>query len=156
MTRNKGGDQIATDSASGVSNQSENGAGFSNKNTMKATAMKKLIEADDLTNSSIIEFLNQEQNCLENDQNSEVDIDSIFEEINRLSGDPPDDRSVDEILREAEQLLSDRQQLEAVDGERWKFGDLLKTISEESTPREMRSGADLDGVSEAEQVGIFG
>lgn len=72
---------------------------------------------DDITNgnSSIIEFLNQEQKCLiptENDLTSELDIDSIFEEINRLS-DESDERSVDEILREAELLLSKQQQIES-------------------------------------------
>lgn len=40
------------------------------------------------TSSSIIEFLNQEQNCANLlDNESELDIDSIFEEVNRLSDD---------------------------------------------------------------------
>lgn len=75
------------------------------------------INGDETTNggSSIIEFLNQEQNSLiatEHDLTSELDIDSIFEEINRLS-DESDERSVDEILREAELLLSKQQQIES-------------------------------------------
>lgn len=63
--------------------------------------------------SSIIEFLNQEQKCLNPiDNDSELDIESIFEEINRLS-DGSDDRSVDEILREAEFLLCKQEQIES-------------------------------------------
>lgn len=62
--------------------------------------------------NSIIEFLNQEQKCLNPiDNDSELDIESIFEEINRLS-DVSDDRSVDEILREAEFLLCKQEQIE--------------------------------------------
>lgn len=104
--------------------------------------------------SSIIEFLNHEKTCLVPDNDSEMDIDSIFEEINRLSDDS-DERSVDEILREAEILLSRQEQLELerpngdefhVDEsitsnlfEKWKMDEHLKPISEESTPREMKS-----------------
>lgn len=62
-------------------------------------------------NSSIIEFLNQEQKCLNPiDNDSELDIESIFEEINRLS-DESDERSLDEILREAELLLCEQKQI---------------------------------------------
>lgn len=62
--------------------------------------------------NSILEFLNQEQKCLNSGENdSELDIESIFEEINRLS-DESDERSVDEILREAELLLCKQQQIE--------------------------------------------
>lgn len=125
---------------------------------------------DDITNgnSSIIEFLNQEQKCLiptENDLTSELDIDSIFEEINRLS-DESDERSVDEILREAELLLTKQQQIESDlnrsehdDDEKdlvkahlsnglnesvnlyntWHFNEHLETISEKTTPRTTKS-----------------
>lgn len=62
-------------------------------------------DAEDFTNSSILEFLNQEKQCLDNDNGSEVDIESIFEEINRLSGDA-DERNVEDILREAEMLIN--------------------------------------------------
>lgn len=62
--------------------------------------------------SSIIEFLNQERKCLNPiDNDSELDIESIFEEINRLSVGS-DDRSVDDILREAEYLLCKQEQIE--------------------------------------------
>lgn len=86
------------------------------KNLSLVTQQQSL-NGDDNTNgnSSIIEFLNQEQKSLiatENDLTSELDIDSIFEEINRLS-DESDERSVDEILREAELLLSKQQQIES-------------------------------------------
>lgn len=118
-----------------------------------------------ISNNSIIEFLNDEQKCLssavDNNNESEVDIESIFEEINRLS-DTSDERSVDEILREAELLLSKQQQIESnlngndngigddgaksIDANRndeffkkWQFDEHLKTISEESTPRNMKS-----------------
>lgn len=82
-----------------------------------STAHSQSANGDEIAtgNSSIIEFLNQEQKCLiptENDLTSELDIDSIFEEINRLSGES-DERSVDEILREAELLLSKQQQIES-------------------------------------------
>lgn len=107
------------------------------------------------TSSSIIEFLNNERECLQLVENdSEVDIDSIFEEINRLS-DESDERSVDEILREAELLLSKQQQIESdlnpcdsnyldenetdkrtvvqlIEPIDWHSG--LETISEKSTP----------------------
>lgn len=110
------------------------------------------------TSSSIIEFLNHEQTCLVPDNDSEMDIDSIFEEINRLSDDS-DERSVDEILLEAETLLARQEHfnLDRSNGEdfgelivgddeftsnlfeKWKIDEHLKPISEESTPREMRS-----------------
>lgn len=65
------------------------------------------------TSSSIIEFLNNERECLQLVENdTEVDIDSIFEEINRLS-DESDERSMDEILREAELLLSKQKEIES-------------------------------------------
>lgn len=66
---------------------------------------------DDLTtSSSIFEFLQQERRCdggggAIGDDDSELDIDSIFEEINRLSGDTRG-RCVEDILREAEALIS--------------------------------------------------
>lgn len=121
---------------------------------------EQIIDGTDETtkSSSIIEFLNNEQKCLnlvEND--SELDIDSIFEEINRLS-DESDGRSVDEILREAELLLSKQQQIESnlnygenesgkekesnendnfID--KWHLSDQLETISEKSTPQNTKS-----------------
>lgn len=110
------------------------------------------------TSSSIIEFLNHEQTCLVPDNDSEMDIDSIFEEINRLSDDS-DERSVDEILLEAETLLARQEHfnLDRSNGEdfgelivgddeftsnlfeKWKIDEHLKPISEESTPREMKT-----------------
>ncbi|XP_055326690.1 uncharacterized protein LOC129580369 isoform X2 [Sitodiplosis mosellana] len=87
------------------------------KDTLLSMTQPQSANGDEITNgnSSIIEFLNQEQKCLiptENDLTSEVDVDSLFEEINRLS-DESDERSVDEILREAELLLSKQQQIES-------------------------------------------
>lgn len=70
---------------------------------------RPLVDGDDFTTSSILEFLNQEKQCLDLDNGTEVDVDSIFEEINRLSGDM-DGRNVEDILREAEMLIS-RQEL---------------------------------------------
>lgn len=67
------------------------------------------LDGDDFTTSSILDFLNQEKQCLDLDNGTEVDVDSIFEEINRLSGDM-DGRNVEDILREAEMLIS-RQEL---------------------------------------------
>lgn len=61
------------------------------------------------TTSSIFEFLQQERRCdgggATGEEDSELDIDSIFEEINRLSGDTRG-RCVEDILREAEALIS--------------------------------------------------
>lgn len=73
---------------------------------------------EDFTTNSILEFLNQEKQCLDNtnstktdnDGADELDIDSIFEEINRLSGDS-DGRRIEDILHEAEMLLSKQDQL---------------------------------------------
>lgn len=126
----------------------------------------KLYDTDqDVTNSSIIEFLNQEQQCIDGldiENGSEVDIDSIFEEINRLSGDS--DRSVEEILKEAEMLMS-RQDLEQLENKTARNRNIprptdiknarlslqrcnginnSKPLSLESTPREMKLGGDLD------------
>lgn len=86
--------------------------------------------------SSIIEFLNQEQKCLNPiDNDSELDIESIFEEINRLS-DGSDDRSVDEILREAEFLLCKQEQIESnlkcSSSESNSGGDQITESSEET------------------------
>lgn len=95
--------------------------------------------------NSIIEFLKNEKQCLVNGHtdDSEMDINSIFDEISRLS-DNSDQRSVDEILREAEILLSKQERIEfdLGNGENdndlptWKFDERLDTISEESTNRE--------------------
>lgn len=73
------------------------------------------------TTSSIFEFLQQERRCGDGglgglgggattggcggEDDSELDIDSIFEEINRLSGDTSG-LCVEDILREAEELIS--------------------------------------------------
>lgn len=137
------------------------------KNTTLSTQSQSM-NGDEITNgsSSIIEFLNQEQKCLhpsDNDLNSELDVDSIFEEINRLS-DESDERSVDEILREAELLLSKQKQIESdlnrsqhddkksdddstesngltdnINLYKWHFDDHLDTISEKTTPRNTKS-----------------
>lgn len=158
-----------------------------NKNAEKSNENQPTLPSNDTyngqtANSSIIEFLNQEQKCLnqnsEND-NSELDIDSIFEEINRLS-DESDERSVDEILREAELLLEkqvhishalgdscaldvagvdlgaennglDANQGVSSDGH-WNIDDHLNTISEESTQRTVKSdsGGHSNGVDDKE------
>ena len=76
-----------------------------NHQTNKQNGAINKQDYDDFTNSSILEFLNQEQQCLVDAVDSEIDIDSIFEEINRLSGDV-EDRNVEDILKEAEQLLN--------------------------------------------------
>lgn len=139
-----------------------------------------------ISNNSIIEFLSDEQKCLSSvvDNDSELDIDSIFEEINRLS-DTSDERSVDEILREAELLLSKQQPIESnlngsetesehkSDDEtigsdsnrnyephmKWQFDEHLKTISEESTPRNIISNSsdshEDDGVMQQQPNGVL-
>lgn len=80
----------------------------------RATSMAAVM--DEITTSSVIEFLNQEKNCMkmagcgkvdaDTEDNSEVDIESIFDEINRLSVRIGDEkRGVEEIIREAENLI---------------------------------------------------
>lgn len=113
-------------------------------------------------NSSIIEFLNQEQKCMDND--SELDIESIFEEINRLS-DESDERSVDEILREAELLMFKQHEIESdlkssesdpttsIDDNVDSFNLCLldrhlDTISEKTTPHNTKSSSSNDGRNE--------
>lgn len=78
---------------------------FSNKAQDTYQDKQNNMDYDDLTNSSIIEFLNRERECLNGDESTEIEVGSIFEEINRLS-DNNDDRSGDELLKEAEILLS--------------------------------------------------
>lgn len=91
------------------------------------------------TSSSIIEFLNNERECSQLAENdSEIDIDSIFEEINRLS-DESDERSVDEILREAELLLSKQQQIES---------DLIPCVSNSQDEIEIEDGTGAQLVQE--------
>lgn len=104
-------------------------------------------DADDVTPTSILEFLSHEQKCLDSGNDSDVDVDSIFEEINRLSGDS-EERSVDDLLREAELLLSKQEHLVVDAVSNGKLSEVLKTISEESTPREMKNGADIDQVDD--------
>lgn len=81
--------------------------------TIAATnRMSSSLKNEDLTNSSILEFLNQEKHCLvDSDNMSELDVESIFDEINRLTVNA-DDRDVDEILREAEHLMLNNKPLE--------------------------------------------
>lgn len=72
---------------------------------------------DDFSNSSILEFLNKEQECFNNGDNlndSEIDIESIFEEINRLS-DNNDQRPIEEIIHEAELLLKQQQKMFSIE-----------------------------------------
>lgn len=142
-----GVDAIATDANIAVANIGHGSNGSVDASPFTVSNLKALADDDDITPTSIMEFLNQEQKCLDSSADaSEADLDSIFAEINRLSGDS-NDRSVDELLREAEMLLSKQEPL--VDGANSNLRELLKTISEESTPREMRAGAELDQVERA-------
>ncbi|KAL9880370.1 uncharacterized protein ACN2A1_011869 isoform 2-T2 [Glossina fuscipes fuscipes] len=93
--------------------------GDSNQSSISGSHCSLLDFEDITSNSSILEFLKQEQNCYENgassnvnnDHDSEADADSIFQEISRLA-DNSDTRSVDELLREAELLLKHQNVLE--------------------------------------------
>jgi len=92
-------------------------------------------DMNDLSNSSLIDFLNIEENC-------EGKIDSLsetelFSEISRLASlnnrklnDDDDDRTIEELLKEAETLINQ------------PIGVDIRnvTISCESTPMEMRGG----------------
>lgn len=85
-----------------------------------------------VSNSSLIDFLNNEENCEEN-----IDENQLFSEINRLASlhcdkleSESDDRTIEELLKEAETLIN--QPIGAKNG---NF-----TISSESTPLEIRNG----------------
>lgn len=125
---------------------------------------------DDLTNSSsILEFLNQEKQCLDLDNGSEIDVDSLFEEINRLS-DNTDKRSVDEILKEAE-LLMNNDTFDLLNSSRQKtppqnpsnatniksatLPRSAQNISKESTPRDMRENDELRITTNKLKVSLF-
>lgn len=159
------------------------------KNNDKFHQQQQNLLLDDITNSSIIEFLNQENQCYnDNDTSSEIEIETIFEEINRLSGgctgdnggfgvvagynstDPllsiTADVNVEDILKEAERLITKQAQLEiplsaaastAVALQQCSSRSSIKvaermnmqqqkTLSSESTPREMKKGNDIDKV----------
>lgn len=88
-----------------------------------------------ISNSSLIDFLNNEENCEEKiDPLSETEL---FSEISRLASlnnrklnNEDDDRTIEELLKEAETLIN---QPIGVDNKN-------VTISCESTPLEMRDG----------------
>lgn len=132
-----------------------------------ASAMEKLLEAqqqqlDDITSeSSFLEFLRNEQNCLTGVSGGngsggcgeDVDVDRIFEQVSQLAGAGEDGKSVEDILREAEQLIRKQHPLfggngakedngGACDGIREVQGVMcgLRDISCKSTPMEMRTG----------------
>lgn len=119
---------------------------LSNISAVANAPVSKILDVDDITaNSSILEFLSQEQRCL--DDNSEVDIESLFEEINRLSGDVEQNRNVEDIdmlIKEAEMLMTKQ----GLDFSMSEMKDKISgsVLSKESTPREMKLGGDLDCV----------
>lgn len=146
-----------------------------------ASAMEKLLEAqqqqlDDITSeSSFLEFLRNEQNCLttgvSNGNGSggcaeEVDVDRIFEQVSQLAGAGEDGKSVEEILREAEQLIRKQHPLFGGNGAKEEDGGAydgmrevqramcgLRGISCESTPMEMRTGVleELEAIARREE-----
>lgn len=122
---------------------------LSNISAVANAPVSKLLDVEDITaNSSILEFLSQEQRCL--DDNSEVDIESLFEEINRLSGDVEQNRNVEDIdmlIKEAEMLMT-KQEMGKMDFSMSEIRNKISgsVLSKESTPREMKHGGDLDCV----------
>lgn len=122
---------------------------LSNISAVANAPVSKLLDVEDITaNSSILEFLSQEQRCL--DDNSEVDIESLFEEINRLSGDVEQNRNVEDIdmlIKEAEMLMT-KQEMGKMDFSITEMKNKISgsVLSKESTPREMKVGGDLDCV----------
>lgn len=99
----------------------------------KSVNKREVLEV--VSNSSLIDFLNNEENCEEKiDPLSETEL---FSEINRLASlnnrklnDEDDDRTIEELLKEAETLIN---QPIGVDNRN-------VTISCESTPLEIRGG----------------
>lgn len=92
--------------------------------------LKEVFEV--VSNSSLIDFLNNEENCEE-----KIDEVQLFSEINRLAtlnnskfNENDDDRTIEELLKEAETLIN---QPIGVD-----IGDC--TISCQSTPLEIKNG----------------
>lgn len=123
---------------------------LSNISAVANAPVSKLLDVEDTANSSILEFLSQEQRCLSLDDNSEVDIESLFEEINRLSGDVEQNHNVEDIdmlIKEAE-LLMTKQDIGKMDFSMTQVDNKYSgsVLSKESTPREMKSGGDLDCV----------
>lgn len=88
-----------------------------------------------ISNTSLNEFLKNEENC-END-----DVDSIFDEIKQLTSlsdnkfqfDNNDNRTIEDILREAESLINQPLIMEVPSTK------MQMSISCESTPIEMRN-----------------
>lgn len=121
---------------------------LSNISAVVNAPVSKLLDVEDITaNSSILEFLSAEQRCLED--NSEVDIESLFEEINRLSGEvgEPSNRNVEDIdmlIKEAEMLMTKQEVGRRTRLTETKNKVSISSLSMESTPREMRIGGDLD------------
>lgn len=104
---------------------------------------RKIEEVDE---TSILEFLNNEQECFDTDP-SDLDIESIFEEINRLS-DNNDERSVEVLMKEAEFLMmQDPLSLILEESESDVLISTHRNISKESTPRDMRSGCSVEKVN---------
>lgn len=128
---------------------------LSNISAVANAPVSKLLDVEDITaNSSILEFLSQEQRCL--DDNSEVDIESLFEEINRLSGDVEQNRNVEDIdmlIKEAEMLMT--KEIGKLDLPISEVTNKISAclLSKESTPREMKRGGDLDCV-ESQKVSL--
>lgn len=131
---------------------------LSNISAVANAPVSKLLDVEDITaNSSILEFLSQEQRCL--DDNSEVDIESLFEEINRLSGDVEQNRNVEDIdvdmlIKEAEMLIT--KEIGKLDLPMSEMNNKISgcVLSKESTPREMKRGGDLDCV-ESQKVSFI-
>lgn len=148
-------------------NRNDRGSGCIKNNEVQVQQL-----FDDVTNSSIIEFLNQENQCYY-DTGSEIEIESIFEEIHRLSGggnvntdtaNSISDVNVENIIKEAERLITKQAQLELEvqlstapqccniirNGNR--LNQNQRPLSAESTPREMKKGNDVDKVDNDNEV----
>lgn len=110
------------------------------------------VDHQEMDEISILEFLNNEQETSFDTDQSDLDIESIFEEINRLS-DNNDDRSVEVLMKEAEFLMMhDPLSLILEESEFSQSSDAAvisthRNISKESTPREMRNGGAVEKVS---------
>jgi len=89
---------------------------------------------DVVSNSSLIDFLSNEENCAENP----LDEAQLFSEISRLASlnsdkfnDEGDDRTIEELMKEAETLIN-----QPIGAHNDNF-----IISSQNNPVEMRNGA---------------
>ncbi|XP_067641881.1 uncharacterized protein [Eurosta solidaginis] len=98
-TVQKHNNNCSSNSGGGMTGKKASSALACSSESPSTSSSPVTVDYDDFTSSSILEFLEREQECC-----TDADAESIFQEVGRLA-DNTDTRSVDEILREAELLM---------------------------------------------------